>query len=253
MPQVAERQDDKAGSQTMRAQLALRELVMSGEMRPGERLSELAIVERIGVSRTPVRAALMTLADEGLVEHMPFGGFTVRSFNEVEVSDAIAVRGAVEGLAVRLAAERGVSPMSLASLRDLLRQLDEAVALVVADSDDFEAYVDLNARFHREIVGLADSRVIERQLERVMTLPFASPSAFLLAQAQSPQARQILIVAQDQHHCIVEAIERREGARAEALMCEHSRLATRNLANALRSRKVLDLVPGAALIHLRGE
>jgi GntR family transcriptional regulator of vanillate catabolism len=95
--------------------------------------------------------------------------------------------------------------------------------------------------------------VIERQLERVMTLPFASPSAFILAQAQSPQARQILVVAQDQHHCIVEAIERREGGRAEALMREHSRLATRNLSNALRSRKVLDLVPGAALIHLRSE
>lgn len=84
-----------------------------------------------------------------------------------------------------------------------------------------------------------------------MTLPFASPSALVMAQAQDPRARQIMIVAQDQHPCIVEAVERREGARAEALMREHPRLATRNLATALRPRRVLDLVPGAPLIRLR--
>lgn len=117
----AERQDDKGGSQTVRAQLALRELVLSGEIRPGERLSELAIVDRIVVSRTPVRAALMMLADEGLVEQIPSGGFAVRSFSDVEVSDAIEMRGAIEGLAVRFAAQRGVLPMALTPLRGSAR------------------------------------------------------------------------------------------------------------------------------------
>jgi GntR family transcriptional regulator of vanillate catabolism len=196
--------DERSGSQTLRAQLALRDLVLSGQIKPGERLSELAIVERIGVSRTPVRAALMMLAEEGLVESVPSGGFAVRAFSDGEVLEAI------------------------------------------------EDYVDLNARFHREIVALAESRLVERQLERVMTLPFASPSAFVMAQSQMPEALQILLIAQDQHHCIVEAIASREGARAEAVTREHSRLAGRNLALALRSKRTFDLVPGSALIRLRG-
>jgi GntR family transcriptional regulator of vanillate catabolism len=102
------------------------------------------------------------------------------------------------------------------------------------------------------VVALADSRLVERQLERVMTLPFASPSAFVLAQSQMAEALQILAIAQDQHRCIVEAISGREGARAEALMREHARLSGRNLALALRSKRTLDLVPGSALIRLRG-
>jgi GntR family transcriptional regulator of vanillate catabolism len=244
--------DERGGSQTVRAQLALRDLVLSGQLRPGERVSELAIVDRIGVSRTPVRAALMTLAEEGLLESIPSGGFVVRAFSDREVLEAIEIRGTVEGLAVRLAAERGVPSTALAPLRDLLSRLDAVVAEAPRQQGAFEDYVDLNARFHREVVALADSRLIERQLERVMTLPFASPSAFVMAQSQMAEALQILLIAQDQHHCIVEAIEGREGARAEAVMREHSRLAGRNLALALRSQRTLDLVPGSALIRLRG-
>lgn len=252
MAEPALKTDERGGSQTLRAQLALRDLVLSGQIKPGERLSELAIVERIGVSRTPVRAALMILAQEGLVEPIPSGGFVVRAFSDREVLEAIEIRGTVEGLAVRLAAERGVPSTALAPLRDLVERLDAVVAEAPRQPEAFEAYVELNARFHREVVALADSRLVERQLERVMTLPFASPSAFVLAQSQMAEALQILAIAQDQHRCIVEAISGREGARAEALMREHARLSGRNLALALRSKRTLDLVPGSALIRLRG-
>lgn len=263
---VPDRPDERGHSQTVRAQLALRDLVLSGEIQPGERLSELGIVERIGVSRTPVRAALMMLADEGLLEPLPSGGFAARAFTNQEVLDAIEVRGTLEGLAARLAAERGISPATLAGLRGLLDELDAVVAVIAGteqhgdafdaeafNAEAFNAYVDLNARFHREIMAAADSRVIDRQLERVMTLPFASPSAFVMVQSQTAEARQILLIAQDQHRCIVEAIARRESGRAEAMMREHSRLASRNLAQALRSKRAMELVPGSALIRETGE
>ena len=258
---ASDRPDERGHSQTVRAQLALRDLVLSGEIQPGERLSELAIVERIGVSRTPVRAALMMLADEGLLEPLPSGGFAARAFTNQEVLDAIEVRGTLEGLAARLAAERGVSPATLAGLRCLLDELDAVVAVIAGteqhaeafNAEAFNAYVDLNARFHREIMAAADSRVIDRQLERVMTLPFASPSAFVMVQSQTAEARQILLIAQDQHRCIVEAIARRESGRAEAMMREHSRLASRNLTQALRSKRAMELVPGSALIRETGE
>jgi len=77
--------------------------------------------------------------------------------------------------------------------------------------------------------------VIQRELERVGSLPFASPSGFVGVQANSPKARDMLIVAQDQHRQVMQAIGQREGARAEAVMREHSRLAQRNLREAVRS------------------
>ena len=102
--------DGSPGSQALKAQLRLRELVLAGELPPGERIAELAIVEKLGMSRTPIRSALMRLEQEGLLEALPGGGYAVRSFSERDVADAIELRGTIEGLAARLAAERG-APM----------------------------------------------------------------------------------------------------------------------------------------------
>ena len=93
--------------------------------------------------------------------------------------------------------------------------------------DSFSAYVELNEQFHRIIVDLADSAVLSRQIARAVSLPFASASAFVMVQAQLPEAQTMFTVAQDHHRCIVRAIEAREGQRAEALMREHARLARR--------------------------
>ena len=240
---------DKGGSQTVKAQLALRELVLGGAFASGERLTEQGMVERLGVSRTPIRAALLLLAEEGLLEALPNGGFSARAFSEREVLDSIEMRGTLEGLAARFAAERGASSHALARIRRGLDTIDAVVEEALVSLSAFSAYVDLNAAFHRQIMALAASSTLQRQIERVLTLPFASPSAFVMAQADMPGARAVLIVAQDQHRCILEAIEAREGARAEQVMREHSRLAGRNLSRALRHREALALVPGAALIR----
>jgi GntR family transcriptional regulator of vanillate catabolism len=241
---------DRSSSQTVRAQLAIRDLVLKGTLKPGDRISELSLVGRIGVSRTPVRAAMLRLAEEGLLEPIRSGGFAVKAFSDREVRESIEIRGVLEGLAARLAAERGVSSTALAPLRRCLAELDEVVGQTGASVEAFSDYVALNARFHALLVELADSRPVERQIERAITLPFASPSAFVMAQSTMPEARTILTIAQDHHRCVLDAIEQREGARAESLMREHSRLASRNLDLALRSRSTMDLVPGAALIRM---
>ena len=113
---------------------------------------------------------------------------------------------------------------------------------------DISRYVELNAEFHAILVDLAGSEALARQIERASALPFASPSALVPVQSQSPESHHILTVAQDQHRCVLAAIERREGARAEAIMREHARIARRNLERALRDERDLDLVPGSALI-----
>lgn len=248
---TAERDGERTQSQALKAQLALRELILGGALAPGERIAELAMVDRLGLSRTPLRAALLRLEQEGLLEEIPSGGYAVRAFSEADIFDAIEIRGTLEGLAARLAAERGVSMPQLGELKDCVAMLEEIVESGEMSADDFTRYVPLNARFHALLVDLAQSAPLRREIERATSLPFASPSGFVEAQAVLPESRRILIIAQEHHRLVVDAIQNREGARAEAIMREHARLAHRNLQLALRGAG-LSKVPGAALIRRRG-
>jgi len=258
MPRSAEHEIDRAadaepsGSQAVKALLRLREMVLAGELPAGSRIAELAIVERLGVSRTPIRAALMRLEQEGLLESLPGGGYAVRSFSERDVVDAIELRGTLEGLAARMAAERGASPQVLAEARDCLDGIDAVLASPSLDDEAFGRYVVLNEKFHKLLSEMVGSGTLARELERVVRLPFASPSGFVVLQANSPRARDMLIVAQDQHRQVLDAIARREGARAESIMREHSRLAQRNLREAVETRS-LDRMPGVRLIRQPGQ
>ena len=236
---------EEGGSQAVKVQLKLREMVLAGELQAGSRITELALVEKLGVSRTPIRAALIRLEQEGLLQQMPSGGFAVRKFSEADVADAIELRGTIEGLAARIAAERGTSDADLERAHQCLDEIDLLLREPVLHEEAFSRYIDLNAQFHALLGDFSASPVIQRELERVGSLPFASPSGFVGVQANSPKARDMLIVAQDQHRQVMQAIAQREGARAEAVMREHSRLAQRNLREAVRSPLHL---PGAHLI-----
>jgi GntR family transcriptional regulator of vanillate catabolism len=241
--------DEASGSQAVKAQLRLREMILAGELPGGARIAELTLVERLGVSRTPIRAALMRLEQEGLLQALPNGGYAVRTFSERDVSDAIELRGTLEGLCARLAAERGVAAVVLAEARACLEQVDAVLQQPALDDDSFTRYVALNQRFHALLSEMAGSPVLARELERVVNLPFASPSGFVVVQSNTPRARDMLIVAQDQHRQVLDAIERREGSRAEAIMREHSRIAQRNLRDAVMSPHLE--MPGVRLIRQR--
>jgi GntR family transcriptional regulator, vanillate catabolism transcriptional regulator len=243
---------DADASQTVKAQLRLRELIVGGELAAGERVPELALVERLGVSRTPVRTALQKLQDEGLLDALPGGGYAVKAFTEAEIRDAIEIRGTMEGLAARLAAERGVPGSLLSAARESLAEIDALLAGPTFDDTAFGGYVDENARLHALLAEMAGSEVVRRHIERAAALPFASPNGFVLARVTGPGARDTLVIAQAQHHAVVDAIERREGARAESVMREHARIAHRNLSEALASRQGLQRVPGAGLIRRGG-
>jgi GntR family transcriptional regulator of vanillate catabolism len=236
-------------SQTVKAQLGLRELILAGEVAPGARITELWAVDRLGMSRTPVRAALMRLQDEGLLDAVPSGGYAVRSFSSEEVYDAIELRGTLEGLAARLAAERGVERSLMTELQECVGEIDALLAAPKMGEAKFSRYVELNERFHRLLASACHSRVVERQLAKAMALPFASPSGFVEVQSVARDAYQVLVVAQAQHRAVLDAIERREGARAEALMREHARIARRNLETALKNQAARSRLFGAKLIR----
>lgn len=242
---------DTAPSQTMRAQLRLRELILSGEFRHGDRMSELPLVERLGVSRTPVRLALAKLEHEGLLLALPAGGYVVREFTRADISDATELRGVLEGTASRFAAERGPSRRALRVLRAISEEIDAVVHQ--ADYASFERFVGLNGRFHTALVRMANSAQLERALDAVLCVPFASSTSFVLTESELPASREILVVANSQHVALIEAIEHREGARAESIAREHARLALTNLDLVLRHRAVLTRVPGHSLTTLGQE
>ena len=100
---------------------------------------------------------------------------------------------------------------------------------------------------------LARSPLLERTLDAVASLPFASPSALVLQHAQLPESREILIVAHRQHLWLVEAIAAREGSRADNVAREHARLSLTNLEIVLGHRGLLEQMPGASLIALHDD
>jgi GntR family transcriptional regulator of vanillate catabolism len=235
-------------SQSDRALFLLREQLLTGQFRPGQRLTELELVERLGVSRTPVRYALTRLAADGLIETIPRGGFRVCAFTLDEVWDAIEMRGVLEGTAARLAAERLDSQTDLDRLRAIQADL-EALAPLAADS--FGPYLKGNEAFHDEIVHLARSPILLRSVECVRRLPFAGPGALVFGEREVDQASRIGEIALAQHRALIEAIADREGTRAEHVAREHSRIARKNLERALADPQIFARFPGASLVTQR--
>ena len=234
-------------SHNARTLLTLREMLFRGEFQRGERLSELPLSARLGVSRTPIRLALERLAHEGLLEVSRSGGFVVREFTVDAVWDAIEIRGILEGTAARLAAERLEDDRELDVLRRRCDEMD-VIAKPAFDEESFSHYLDLNEKFHTELVRLAKNQMLQWTLDRVLSLPFASPSALVFARSKLPGAAEMHIIGQEQHHAIVEAVETRQGTRAESIAREHARLSRRNLETVLTDREILSCVPGNSLI-----
>jgi len=216
-------------SQTERAVYGLRGLIVQGKLKPGDRVLEQALVDAFGVSRTPARAAMQRISEEGLISLQPSGGYVVSSFTEDDVFDAISIRGTLEGMAARMAAEKGAPARVLKAMHECLEELDAVVGSsdVAGRQND---YVVLNDRLHDLICGAAQSPMVARALERLVAIPFSVNNSFTNVPASAEASvRDILRGAQEQHRNIVDAIENREGTRAQALMIEHSRSTWKSL------------------------
>lgn len=238
--------DQKSGTHAQRALITLRQRILNGQIAGGTRLFEVALAEELGISRTPVRAALARLAEEALLDRTSGGGFAVRSFAVRDVVDTIELRGVLEGTAARLAAERGVPADVLAQAREIIRQIDR---LFTNETIDMEGYSALNTRFHAHLARMSQSDVIQRQIERIIALPFASPSAFLDDHSHQLALIKTLGAAQEQHRAMIDAIANREGARAESLAREHARAARRNVEMLLGQEAALrEGVPSLAIL-----
>lgn len=178
----------------------LKDLLLSGRFAPGERLSEPLLAQELGVSRTPVREALMRLAEEGLVELVPGKGARVRAFSPEEVEEVYGVRALLEGEAAREAALRA-TPWELAELEARLRAIDEA------EAEDYPEQMRRDLEFHRALVRLSGNKTLFRLYEDLL-------SSLALVRSALPNLSQEEATRRE-HWAILEALRRRdpEGAK----------------------------------------
>lgn len=128
---------------------AMRRAILSGQLKPGERLNEVDLAERLEVSRAPLREALRLLEEEGLVVSAPHRGSVVAQLTPDDVDEIYSLRQALEELAVSIIV-KSVTPEKISELRALLREMDAAVA-----KGDLSAVVDLDMRCHETIMRMS--------------------------------------------------------------------------------------------------
>lgn len=132
----------------------LRDLIVEGELQPGERIGEKALCERFGVSRTPLREALKVLASEGLVELAPNRGARVARLSEQDLEELFPLLGALEALAGELAAER-IDEAGLAEVRALHYQM-----VACYHRDDLAGYFRFNQQIHERLLAAAGNATL---------------------------------------------------------------------------------------------
>ena len=213
---------DHLSTQMNEAVVHLREMILRGRLAPGERVAEAPLAEELGVSRTPVRQALPLLAQEGLLTLHETRGYVVRAFTWAEVADAIDLRGVLEGLAARRIAERGASKAFIRGMRSCLDEGDAILTKRRIVESDEASYAEMNVHFHTLILEESGSSIIAAALERNGHVPFAGPQALAFDRANLDRTFDLLHYAHRQHHAIVEALERGQSGRVEALMREHA-------------------------------
>lgn len=187
----------------------IREAIVTGAIAPGARLTEVALASRMALSRGTIRAALHRLVTEGLVVQHPYAGWEVATLTSRDAWELYTLRGALEALAARLAAEN-----MDATKRQMLLEAFERLR-VAASSDDPKAITDADLGLHKTIVSLSGHRRLVDQyalVEHQVRMYIASTNARL-------PRRQLVV---QEHEGFVQAVAKGDGNEAERLAREHS-------------------------------
>jgi len=193
----------------------LRRLLLDGVFEPNHHLQEVALGQQLGASRTPIRGALATLAQEGLLTSRPKRGYFVRPILLQEVMDAHRVRGQLEGLACRLLCEQEPDPHLLARFKSFVDVGERLLAAGAPSEQDTGTWWDNNERFHTTLVAATRNESLIDAVARTLALPLMSSR---VVRWFTPEE---LRISQYHHVVIVEAIANRQAERAEAMMIEH--------------------------------
>lgn len=205
----------KATSYSEQARQIIKRLILDGTYQPGQRIKESEIAKALGISRSPVREAVMMLSNEGLIELHPQRGIFVHGFDLPEIRELYEVRQALEGQAVRLAAERA-GREEIAKLREFLDLMERVLEENEAHpenlggrtpTDPFPADLD----FHMEVAKLANNERLTGYVEEVNT-------QLQLAKARSTDRPGRAREAHREHLAIYEAMKNGDSDEAERAM-----------------------------------
>jgi DNA-binding GntR family transcriptional regulator len=184
------------------------QLILEGELEPGDRLVETRIARELGVSQSPVREAIRDLAGVGFLEVEPYRGARVRRFTREEFLDDMEMRGELEAIAAQRAAPR-ISPAQLKRLRGLIEEMHS-----LAEADDPHGQAAKNTEFHRTVVIASGSDALLRAWN--VLEPFAR--TYLTAMVPGTD----LVWLGDRHTAIVDALEAGDAGAAAEAMRQHA-------------------------------
>jgi GntR family transcriptional regulator of vanillate catabolism len=220
----------RAGNRSLSVMDLVREAILGGAVKAGERLNEVQLSKTLSVSRTPVRAALQALAGEGLLDYAPNRGFTVREFPLPAIVDAYDIRASLEGVAARFAAERGLRAEEKGTIERSLAAGDKLLERGSFEAGDLMIYRGINGDFHDTVLAAARNRMLGEMIRICHHVPMSSNRNIVAFEYRDVRRRH------DDHHRIYEAILAQEPWRAEMLMREHVSSIKTSLIRALSER-----------------
>ena len=186
----------------------IREAIIDGRLKPGQRLKEEDLARQLGISRTPVREALLMLQVEGLIVTTPNRGATVRVHTPDDLGDLYALRALLEGHAARRAGQL-ITEEEVVVLRESCERFE-----ALSPEDDLRELVRENLFFHSTILDIAGSARLASMVRRVIELPLVYKSYIWY----SPDQKRI---SSHYHRQIVNAFATGDAERAELVMKEH--------------------------------
>ena len=186
----------------------LRDMIVEGHLKPGEKISEIALTKSFGVSRTPLREALKVLTSEGMIAHTVNRGFVVATVTEEEIGEVFPLIAALEALAGELACEH-ITPAELAEIADL-----HARMLASFDADNLHDYFACNQAIHdRILVASRNHTLIQTHRNLAGRVRRARYTANL--------SRDRWQKAVKEHEEILEALTARRGSKLGPLLKNH--------------------------------
>lgn len=200
-------------SRTQDAYHSLRRLILDNELAPGRRMFEQEVADFLHMSRTPVREALIRLAEEGLVDVRPRHGMTVLPISPADMHDIYDVLTSLEGGAAEQLAEAGMDGPDLSRLRACVDAMDSALAAA-----DRRAWALADETFHRTLVDLTRNRRLVQLVEGMWDQTHRARLATL-------SARPLPTTSNQDHRDLVDAIAAGDPVRARAIHVRHRRKA----------------------------
>jgi DNA-binding GntR family transcriptional regulator len=195
--------------------------IITGELKPGEKLVEYTYAQEYGTSRAPVREAFYLLTIEGLVERIPRKGAVVKEYTEAEIIDLLEIRIMLESLAMKRIQERGVDQSILTQMEEILEVMEE--------ERDYRNYTKLNYSFHMCLIDMSKSEIVKNKYVS-MELPLLKIQSMSFANEGNIEK------SVKEHQIIIDLLKRDRVAEALTTLNKHNEDVIVSIQNRLKPK-----------------